>query len=594
MESGSGTLGKYQIIREIARSNDIVYEAWDPAMNRRVALKELMMPTGASDKQKQERIARFQREAKAAGSLAHPNIVTIYEVGIDGDRFFLAMEYLEGQTLRNRLDAEGFLKQDEAIEIMLQVLDGLAYAHEKGVIHRDIKPDNIQLLPDGRVKITDFGIARLTFEPTLTVDGQIFGTPSYMSPEQVVGRDIDHRSDLFSCGVVLYEALTGRKPFGGDSVVSISHEIMHLDPPDPPQASFSVAQLLRRALEKSPELRFASAKVMASAFREALAALRADPTVAAPPTIPGAAATGQMPTLFNPYSAGPSPYQPTPNAPPVITTPTAAANPYGQQYGQPYGQPYGQTTTGMPNVPIPYPPDWIAPPRKPLFKPETAEFLRKTTWVVIIGGAIVALGFAIVSGLTVAADRQQKERADEATVARSYESAVELIEQDPNAAIAELTSLVSTAQSDSWRAKLSRALSDAYIERAERSTNLDSARTDYLNAVSADTSNPTAYAKLGTAEAEIAAESSDLNEKAQWLDQAREHLAVAVQLSGGPQQATDLARQTSSVCNQLARILMTQSRWMDAELVIRQSLEFAPEGSEQAKTAADLLTKLGY
>lgn len=592
MSQGSGTLGKYQIIREIARSNDIVYEAWDPAMNRRVALKELLMPAGASEKQKQERIARFQREAKAAGSLAHPNIVTIYEVGVDGDRFFLAMEYLEGQTLRNRLDAEGFLKQDEAIEIILQVLDGLSYAHEKGVIHRDIKPDNIQLLPDGRVKITDFGIARLTFEPTLTVDGQIFGTPSYMSPEQVVGRDIDHRSDLFSCGVVLYEALSGRKPFGGDSVVSISHEIMHLDPPDPPQASFSVAQLLRRALEKSPELRFASAKVMASAFREALAALRADPTVAAPPTISGAAA-GQMPTLFNPYSAGPTPYQPTSNAPPVITTPTATANPYGQQYGQPYGQPYGQVTTGTPNVPLPYPPDWIPPPSKPLFKPETAEFLRKTTWVVIIGGAIIALGFAIISGLTVAADRQQKERTDEATVARSYERAVELIEQDPNAAIAELTSLVSTAQSDSWRARLSRALSDAYMERAERTANLESARNDYLNAVNVDSSNPTAYAKLGTTEAEIAAESFDLNEKALWLDQAREHLSVAVQLSGGPDRAPDLARQTSSVCNQLARILLADSRWSDAETVIRQSLEFAPAGSEQAKTAADLLTKLG-
>src|SRR5438477_6646085 len=229
MSSGAGTLGKYQIIREIARSNDIVYEAYDPAMNRRVALKELAVPGGSTEKQRQERLARFQREAKAAGSLAHPNIVTIYEVGEDNGRAFIAMEYLEGQTLRQRIDVEGAVAQNEAVRIILEVLDGLAYAHEKGVVHRDIKPDNIQLLPDGRVKITDFGIARLMFEPSLTMDGQIFGTPSYMSPEQVVGREIDARTDIWSCGVVLYEAIAGKKPFAGDSVVTISHAIMHLE-----------------------------------------------------------------------------------------------------------------------------------------------------------------------------------------------------------------------------------------------------------------------------------------------------------------------------------------------------------------------------
>ncbi|HZH97531.1 MAG TPA: serine/threonine-protein kinase, partial [Fimbriimonadaceae bacterium] len=134
------TLGKYQIIREIARSNDIVYEGYDPLMNRRVAIKELAVPNGATPQQKEERLKRFHREAKAAGSLAHPNIVTIYEVGEEASRHFLAMEYLDGHTLRNEIDTHGFLPQERAIEIAVAVLLALDYAHQNGVVHRDIKP----------------------------------------------------------------------------------------------------------------------------------------------------------------------------------------------------------------------------------------------------------------------------------------------------------------------------------------------------------------------------------------------------------------------------------------------------------------------
>ncbi len=199
------TIGKYQVIREIARSNDIVYEAYDPLMNRRVAVKELAVPGGSTPAQREDRVKRFQREVKAAGSLAHPNIVTIYEVGEDAGRHFMAMEYLDGHTLRNEIDTRGGLGVARAIEVAIDVLCALHFAHEHGVIHRDVKPDNIQILENGTVKLTDFGIARLTFEPSITMDGQVFGTPSYMSPEQVVGREIDLRSDVFSMGVVLYE-----------------------------------------------------------------------------------------------------------------------------------------------------------------------------------------------------------------------------------------------------------------------------------------------------------------------------------------------------------------------------------------------------
>ncbi len=269
MSNPPTTLGKYQIIREIARSNDIVYEAYDPLMNRRVAIKELAVPGGSSDQQKQDRIQRFMREARAVGSLTHPNIMTVFEVGEEAGRYFIAMEYLDGKTLRNELDTLGFLPQDRAVEIINNVLNGLEYAHGRGVIHRDIKPDNIQLLSDGRVKITDFGIARLTFEPNITMDGQVFGTPSYMSPEQVVGKDIDARSDVFSAGVVFYEMLAGQKPFPGDSVVTITYAIVNKDPDRPQQVQFPMWQVLAKALDKTPGLRYTSARDMLGAIENA-------------------------------------------------------------------------------------------------------------------------------------------------------------------------------------------------------------------------------------------------------------------------------------------------------------------------------------
>jgi len=181
--SSTNTLGKYEIVREIARSNDVVYEATDPSINRRVALKELWMDPTVQGAQRRERIERFWREGKAAGRLSHPNIVTIFEVGKDGERHFIAMEFLEGQTLRNAIQAGGPMPLPTVKDYILQLCSALAYAHQNGVVHRDIKPENVQILPGGHIKLTDFGIARLMGEPSITQDGQVFGTPSYMSPE---------------------------------------------------------------------------------------------------------------------------------------------------------------------------------------------------------------------------------------------------------------------------------------------------------------------------------------------------------------------------------------------------------------------------
>jgi len=261
--------GKYRIVREIARSNDIVYEATDVTLGRRIAIKELNLVPGLTGQPRRDRIERFNREARAAGRLDHPNIVSVFDFGEENGRYFIAMEYLEGQSLRDAMQVRGAYPLREALEVVCQILDALAYAHSKNVIHRDIKPDNIHVLPGGQIKLTDFGIARLSDESALTADGQIFGTPSYMSPEQIEGRGLDHRSDLFSLGVVLYEMLAGRKPFVGDGVVAITYAIMNAEPPPLSGLPTGVEQVVRNALSKNPNQRPASADQMKRDLRAA-------------------------------------------------------------------------------------------------------------------------------------------------------------------------------------------------------------------------------------------------------------------------------------------------------------------------------------
>ncbi len=367
------SIGKYQIIREIARSNDIVYEAYDPLMDRRVALKELNLPGGTTEQQRQDRIARFERECRAAGRLAHPNIMTVYEFGQEGNRTFMAMEFLDGNTLRNEIDTKGQIPTERAIEIAKAVLAGLEHAHSNGVVHRDIKPDNIQLTTRG-IKITDFGIARLTFQPNLTIDGQVFGTPSYMSPEQVRGGEIDARSDVFSLGVVLYEVLSGKKPFEGDSVITITYAILNKEPDMPPAMGFALWRVIERALDKSPQLRWSSAKEFSAALDEAVHQQATGVIPMGMPTIlPGFGSsnpTGTFPTYVpqTPYGAQPVP-------PPPITYPY---NPYHPQPHQTGPIPPGfQLPT---NLPIYYPP----PPRKPLLTPEQSALMRRVGAIVFV------------------------------------------------------------------------------------------------------------------------------------------------------------------------------------------------------------------
>lgn len=250
-ELGSGAMGR-------------VYLAYDERIERRVAVKEIILPPGMSEAEKEEAIARFRREAKAAGQLNHPNIVIIHSVEEEEGLPFIVMEYLEGLTLREALDQGGRLQFERCLEVAGSICEALHYAHSRGVIHRDIKPDNIFLLAEGGVKVTDFGIARLGMPSTATRVGVLVGTPGYMSPEQVRGEEVDHRTDIFSLGVVLYEMLTGENPFLGDSLAASMYRIVNLELP--PLSAFDLSlppwiqAVITRATMKRREFRYHDAR----------------------------------------------------------------------------------------------------------------------------------------------------------------------------------------------------------------------------------------------------------------------------------------------------------------------------------------------
>ncbi len=318
---------KYKIVREIARSNDVVYEATNIQTGRRVALKELLIPANLVGKDRRDRIERFNREARATHRLNHPNIVTVYDYGEENGRYYIAMEFLEGNTLRNILQQRTALPVKEAVDITSQLLSALSHAHSHKVIHRDIKPDNIYILPGGQVKLTDFGIARLTEEASLTADGQIFGTPSYMSPEQIVGGALDERTDIFSTGVLLYEMIAGRKPFVGDSVVTITYNIMHNDPPRIPGISNSLEMVVNRAMAKEPLRRYSSADEMRRDLMRADVSMNALTSLSAPmQPLGGGSSFPQVPQsispmpLNTPFSTS-NPLAPPGSVPPVYSNP---------------------------------------------------------------------------------------------------------------------------------------------------------------------------------------------------------------------------------------------------------------------------------
>src|SRR5712664_292536 len=276
--SPNTTIAQYTIVSKIGEGGmGEVYRARDTKLGRDVAIK--VLPAAFSENN--ERLRRFEQEAQAAGALNHPNILSIFHIGTHDGAPYIVSELLEGETLRERM-AGSVLPQRKAIDYALQIAKGLAAAHEKGIVHRDIKPDNIFITDDGRVKMLDFGLAKLTAAtdgtsqtevPTRKVNtdpGTVMGTMGYMSPEQLKGQPADHRSDIFSFGAILYEMLSGKRALRGDSMAETMSAILREDPPDLSETNKAVSpaleRVVRHCLEKNPAERFHSARDLAFAI----------------------------------------------------------------------------------------------------------------------------------------------------------------------------------------------------------------------------------------------------------------------------------------------------------------------------------------
>ena len=264
-------LGRYLIQSELGRgAMGIVYRATDSVLERTVAVKTVNMTLEQDGADRYE--ARFYQEARAAAGLNHPNIVTVHDVGKSGDVMFMAMEYIEGVELRTLMAEGQRVGIAQAVSIAAQIAEGLAYAHQRGVVHRDIKPANIMVVPNGPVKITDFGIARRRAASELTQTGMLLGSPKYMSPEQVIGKRADHRSDIFSLGVILYEMLCGVAPFSGENVTALMYQTVNFVPPPPSSVNSAVPELLdfiaAKMLAKPVEERYQDAQEVVRDLRE--------------------------------------------------------------------------------------------------------------------------------------------------------------------------------------------------------------------------------------------------------------------------------------------------------------------------------------
>ena len=263
------SFGRYEILKEVGKgSMGVVYQARDPNLELVVALKVLRQDRLANE----PFVRRFLSEAKVLGRLDHPNIVRVFNVDRDGDTVYIVMEFIEGESFASLMKERRF-RPDEIAEFGATVAEVLDYAHQKGVVHRDVKPSNILFRSDGRLKITDFGIAHIEdpFAPEQTQAGEILGTPAYMSPEQVLSRTVDGRSDLFSLGIILYELATGSRPFSGKGINEIFNAITQQEPPEVltkcPDLPKALSDVIMKCLKKAPDERYANGRELAAALR---------------------------------------------------------------------------------------------------------------------------------------------------------------------------------------------------------------------------------------------------------------------------------------------------------------------------------------
>ena len=276
-------LGRYELRSVLGKgAMGVVYEGFDPTLGRRVAVKTILKSVALDEETQRDYAVRFVREAQAVGRLNHPHIVQVHDFGVENDVSYLVMEFIQGRELRSYFDAKEKFSTAEAVRVMGELLDALDFAHEAGVIHRDIKPANVMLDAQRRVKLADFGVARVQ-DSDRSAAGTMVGTPAFMSPEQIQGGKIDRRTDIFSAGVVLYQLLTGEQPFKGEGAWTVAKQIMQDDPPRPSSVMQSVSPaydgIVNKALAKKPGERFANAREFAAALRGAQGAA---PVVVAP------------------------------------------------------------------------------------------------------------------------------------------------------------------------------------------------------------------------------------------------------------------------------------------------------------------------
>src|SRR6184192_2833599 len=264
--------GRYEIVGELGRgAMSVVYKAVDPVIGRTVAVKTIRLSEEGTGLSRPELLTRFQTEARAAGLLTHPNIVVVYDAGEEDGLYYITMELVEGKSLQALLDGGHSFPLPRTLRIMDQTCSALQYAHERNVVHRDIKPANLMLTADDTVKITDFGTAKILQFGGTQQTSHVMGTPSYMSPEQVKGRAVDGRSDIFSLGVMLYEMLTGEKPFPGQNITTVIYKIVNEIPVPPRQIDPSIhpgiSAIVMKALVKEPDQRYQNCREMLEDLR---------------------------------------------------------------------------------------------------------------------------------------------------------------------------------------------------------------------------------------------------------------------------------------------------------------------------------------
>ncbi|MCW3473888.1 serine/threonine-protein kinase [Limobrevibacterium gyesilva] len=372
-------LGKYELRGTLGRgAMGTVYEGWDPMISRKVAIKTVRLPD-AADPEAQEELARFKREAQAAGRLNHPNIVGVFDYGETAELAYIVMEFIDGQSLKGVLDKQERFAPTEIVRVMEQLLAGLQFSHERGVVHRDIKPANVMITSGGQVKIADFGIARIE-SSSMTQAGTVLGTPAYMSPEQFMGQTVDARTDIYSSGVLLYQLLTGERPFEG-SMSAIMHKALNTEPPRPSDLSVTAPSALdavvAKAMAKRPEQRYADAEAFARALRAAFeqpaSTASADDTDATMVRPTGVQQTGPAPAPASPPARPAAPATPGGSRLPLIAgggvIGLALLGGVGWYLLQPGTMPEQQVQATPPAVPAPPAPPPAPPAPTPAPQP---------------------------------------------------------------------------------------------------------------------------------------------------------------------------------------------------------------------------------